>query len=126
MAHFAQLDENNVVTQVLVVTNDVIMDSNGQEQESLGIEYLRNLFGNDTNWKQTSYNSKFRKQYAGIGYTYYTDLDMFIEPKLFNSWILNNATGNWEAPTPYPNDGNHYGWDEENLTWIQVTPPPLD
>lgn len=120
MAHFAQLDSNNIVLQILVVMNDVITDLNGQEQESIGIVYLQNLFGQDTNWKQTSYNHNFRKQYAGIGYTYYSDIDMFIEPKPFNSWNLNMATGNWEAPTPFPNDGKEYSWNEDLLIWEEI------
>ena len=79
MAHFAQLDENNVVTQVIVVNNDELMD-NGVESEAKGIAFCQSLFGADTRWVQTSYNSKFRDVYAGIGYTYDADKDVFVAP----------------------------------------------
>tara|TARA_Y100000004_G_scaffold108404_1_gene121596 strand:+ start:1175 stop:1540 length:366 start_codon:yes stop_codon:yes gene_type:complete len=116
MAHFA-LIENGVVQQVIVVNNDVIQDDNGDEQESIGVAFCQSLYGTDTTWVQTSYNATFRKNYAGIGYSYDTGRDAFIEPQPFASWMLNETTCRWEAPRPYPTDGQDYIWDEANLSW---------
>ena len=119
MAHFAKIGINNIVTQVLVVANRETMDSNGVEHESIGVNFLKNLTGHET-WVQTSYNNKFRKNYAGIGYTYDEDRDAFIPPKPFNSWILNKDTCRWEAPIPMPNDVSatkQYSWNEQTLSW---------
>lgn len=118
MAHFAQLNENNIVTQVIVINNDDILDQNGNESEQLGIQVCKNLLGQNTNWAQTSYNANFRKNYAGIGFTFDSGRDAFIPPKPFNSWVLNEETCLWEAPTPYPNDGNTYFWDEQTTSWV--------
>lgn len=118
MAHFAQLDENNVVTQVIVVHNNELMD-NGQESEAKGVAFCQSLFGG--NWKQTSYNGNIRKNYAGIGYTYDSGRDAFIPPKPFNSWLLNETICLWEAPVPYPKDGKRYTWDEPTLSWVENT-----
>ena len=127
MAHFAKI-ENNIVTTVVSVVNEVIKDSNGIEQENIGIEFLKNLY-NEPNaiWKQTSFNTNsgvhlldkipLRKNHAGIGYTYDQQRDAFIPPKLYNSWILNEETCIWEAPVAYPQDGNKYKWNESTLTW---------
>jgi hypothetical protein len=121
MAHFAKLDENNIVTDVLVVSNnDLLM--NGIEQESKGIEFLTSLTGH-TNWKQTSYNGNFRKNYAGVGFTYDTQRDAFIAPKTLASWILNEDTCRWEYCVPYPTDGKEYQWSEMELTWRELPPP---
>lgn len=129
MAHFAELDENNVVTQVIVVDNGDIKDANGTEVEEIGIAFCKKLFGADTNWKQTSYNSNMRVRYAGIGYSYNQELDAFIAPKPYPSWVLNTETTNWEAPVAQPEltaeeieAGSRYEWDEENTTWNLVTP----
>lgn len=121
MAHFAQLDENNVVTQVIVVANAELVTPEG-ESEAKGVEFCQSLFGVDTNWKQTSYNRKFRKNYAGIGFTYRADLDAFVPVKPFPSWLLNEETAQWYAPVPYPDDGKMYHWDQPTLSWIEVTP----
>lgn len=118
MAHFAQLDENNVVTQVIVVHNNELMD-NGQESEAKGIAFCQSLFGGS--WKQTSYNGNIRKNYAGIGYTYDSGRDAFIPPKPFDSWLLNETTCLWEAPVSYPTDGKRYYWDEPTLSWVENT-----
>ena len=115
MAHFAQLDENNVVTQVIVVHNNELLDENSIEQESKGIAFCQSLLGG--NWVQTSYNSNFRKNYAGIGFTYDSNKDAFIPPKPFNSWILNEETCLYEAPVAMPTDGKPYLWDEETVSW---------
>jgi hypothetical protein len=117
MAHFAQL-ENNIVTQVIVVSNQDILDENGQENEQKGIDFCSNLLGGT--WKQTSYNGNIRKNYAGIGYTYDEVRDAFIAPKPYNSWLLDEDTCQWQAPTPYPNDDKRYTWNEESLNWIEV------
>jgi hypothetical protein len=118
MAHFAQLDENNIVTNVIVVSNSDCLDLNGNESESVGIEFCKKLLGEDTCWIQTSYNNKFRKHYAGIGYTYDKDRDAFIPPKPYESWILIEETCQWAPPFPEPNDGKHYYWDESVKNWV--------
>lgn len=118
MAHFAQLDQNNKVVQVIVINNDVCM-IDGAESENAGIEFCKSLYGADTIWKQTSYNGSIRKNYAAIAYEYDYQLDAFIPPKPFNSWILNEETCNWQAPIPYPTDGKLYVWNENDLNWIE-------
>jgi hypothetical protein len=118
MAHFAQL-ENNIVKQVIVVSNQDILDENGQESEQKGIDFCSNLLGGT--WKQTSYNAKIRKNYAGIGYTYDEGRDAFIPPKPFNSWLLDEDTCQWKAPVDYPADGKRYIWNEEKTSWDAVT-----
>lgn len=115
MAHFAKLDENNIVTEVLVVNNDVILKTDGTESEYKGKVFLNALFGNAT-WVQTSYNNNFRKQFAGIGYKYDETNDVFITPQPFDSWSL-DENFDWQAPTPYPTDRKVYKWNEENLQW---------
>ena len=115
MAHFAKLDENNVVLAVHVVNNDVITN-NGVESEQLGIDFLTQLHGH-INWKQTSYNNNIRKNYAGIGYVYDSTRDAFIPPKPYPSWTLNESTCQWNAPTPMPTDGTVYVWNEFELQW---------
>ena len=124
MAHFAQLDENNIVTQVIVVSNQDTSTEDGVENENIGIQFCRSLFGENTNWKQTSYNAKFRYNYAGIGYTYNEVWDAFYPPKPFNSWILNYDTFRWDPPIPMPNDGKLYSWDEQNKTWAEINLDP--
>jgi hypothetical protein len=126
MASFAKIGLNNKVIEVLSVVNEVLHDSNGIEQEVIGIDFLTKLTGYPI-WKQTSYNTHagvhdnggtpFRKNHAGIGYTYDETRDAFIPPKPFNSWILNEDTCRYEAPIAKPNDGKIYKWNETNLTW---------
>jgi hypothetical protein len=126
MASFAKI-ENNIVTTVVSVVNEVLKDSNGVEQETIGIQFLKSLYGQNTNWKQTSYNTVggvhslggilFRKNHAGIGYVYDSQRDAFIPPKTYNSWILNEQICNWEAPVAYPTDGQIYSWNEETQSW---------
>jgi hypothetical protein len=118
MAHFAQLDENNVVTQVIVVSNDVVTE-NGVESEVLGVQFCENVFGG--RWKQTSYNGTIRKNYAGVGYVYRADLDAFVAPQPFPSWTL-DADAKWRAPVPKPTDG-FYTWDESGQVWKPVDLP---
>jgi hypothetical protein len=126
MASFAKIGLNNKVIEVLSVVNDVLHDSNGIEQESIGIDFLTKLTGYPL-WKQTSYNTHggvhnnngtpFRKNHAGIGYTYDEDRDAFIPKKPFNSWILNETTCLWNAPVAKPDNENIYIWNESTLTW---------
>lgn len=120
MAHFAKLDENNVVIQVLVVNNDVIQDLPFPESEPIGVEFCQLLFGSDTRWVQTSYNGSFRKRYAGISCIYDADLDAFIPPKPEEnpSWVIDPEKAEWVPPVPKPTDGKLYRWDEPTLSWV--------
>jgi hypothetical protein len=122
MAHFAQLNTNNIIISVIVVHNNELLDQNGNEVEQKGIDFCKSLFGQDTQWIQTSYNGNFRKNYAGIGYTYDATNDVFYAPQPFPSWILNNTTWLWEAPVSYPTDGKRYKWNESTLSWVEITP----
>jgi len=117
MAHFAKL-ENNVVTQVIVVSNQDILDEQGQESEEKGIAFCSNLLGGT--WKQTSYNGNIRKNYAGIGYTYDEGRDAFIAPKPYASWVLDETTCQWKAPVDYPTDGKRYAWNEDTTSWNEI------
>lgn len=123
MAHFAKLDENNKVLEVIVVNNDALDPNN---EEASGIQFLSEHFDGYTNWKQTSYNQKFRKNFATAGGTYDSTLDAFINPKPYDSWILNNITCQWETPIDYPNDGSSYFWNESIQNWQVILPPSLD
>ena len=122
MAHFAQLDDNNVVTQVIVVANEELLD-NGVESEAKGIAFCQSLFGG--NWKQTSYNGNIRVRYAGIGYTYDAERDAFIESQPYPSWVLNEELLIWGSPVAMPDDGKKYYWDETTTNWIEVTNPTI-
>ena len=117
MAYFAKLGTGNIVETVISINNSVITDSNGVEQEKLGLYFINKLYNTRDVWKQTSYNNNFRKNYAGIGYQYDQARDAFIPPKPFNSWILNETTCLWESPIPYPQDNNKYSWNEQTLSW---------
>ena len=146
MAHFAKLDANNVVEQVIVVSNDDIKDNTGTEIESIGVAFCQKLIGGSTNWKQTSYNDNMRGNYAGIGMTYMTGVatlgvgstDIFISQKPYASWSVGVNTARWYAPTP-PGDapalttserdaGKYYAWNESNYqsdpatAWVLTTP----
>ena len=118
MAHFAELDETNIVKQVIVVHNNELLDDNSNESEQKGIDFCTNLLGGT--WIQTSYNGTIRKNYAGIGSTYDPIRDAFIPPQPFPSWVLNEDTCQWEAPTPRPTDGKDYYWDEATVNWIEI------
>jgi len=120
MAYFAQLDFNNIVMQVLVVDDAVIGDATYPASESIGITFLQSLYGQQTNWKQTSPTGEFRKIYAHISGTYNSDLDCFVRPQPYRSWIYNPSANTWEAPIPYPTDNNTYLWDELTLSWIKT------
>lgn len=118
MAHFAEVDNNGVVQRVIVVANKDTADANGNEMESIGVAFCQKLLGGT--WLQTSYNGNIRKNYAGIGYTYHADIDAFVPPQPFASWLLNTDTAQWEAPVPMPNDGEMYRWDEEVGNWVPM------
>ena len=127
MAYFAKLSLGSKVISVHSLHNDVLKDANGVEQEALGIDFLNNLHKTNDVWKQTSYNTQggvhkldgtpFRKNYAGIGFTYDEDRDAFIPKQPFNSWTLNEDTCQWEAPSAKPDDGKEYLWNEETTSW---------
>jgi hypothetical protein len=117
MAYFAKLGKGNIVETIISINNAVITDSDGIEKEQLGVDFINKLYNTRDVWKQTSYNRTFRKNYAGIGYTYDETRDAFIEPKPYQSWILNENTCRWESPIPYPQDDNRYNWNESTLTW---------
>ena len=121
MAHFAELDQDNLITQVIVVNNDVIGNLPFPESEPVGVAFCQSLFGPDTRWVQTSYTASFRYNYAGIGFLFDqtpAPNGAFIAPKPYPSWLLNTLTYQWQAPVPYPQDGNEYRWDEETQTWV--------
>jgi len=130
MAHFAKLNGDNEVIAVHTIHNNELLDEDGNESEQKGIDFLNNLHGNAT-WKQTSYNTKkgihklsgtpLRKNYAGIGFTYDADKDAFIPPSPFPSWILNTNTCNWKPPVALPGDGKNYTWDEDTVSWKEMT-----
>jgi hypothetical protein len=115
MAHFAELNEDNIVQRVIVVDNKDCLDANNVESEAVGIAFCHNLLGGT--WKQTSYNGNFRKNYAGNGYVYDSSKDAFISPKPFSKWILNEETCQWEAPVAYPDDEKFYVWNDNKGEW---------
>jgi hypothetical protein len=117
MAHYAKLGLNSKVIDVVVVDNEDILDKEGEEVEQLGIESLINITGYPF-WIQTSYNGSIRKNYAGVGYRYDEDRDAFIPPKPYSSWVLDEETCKYEAPVPYPEDGEAYQWNEELINWV--------
>ena len=119
MAHFAKLDKDNKVTEIIVVANNVLLDDNGYEQESLGLEFIASL-GLDGVWVQCSYNGTIRRSYPGRGFTYDEERDAFIPPKPFESWVLDEDTCLWVAPIPMPQDGAIYTWDEQAGDWVEV------
>jgi hypothetical protein len=121
MAHFAKLDDNNIVLEVHLVSNAALDNIN---EESSGIVFLIEWSNGYSNWKQTSYNAAtngFRKNYAGIGYKYDEKRDAFIPPKAFDSWLLDEETCQWQAPIEYPNDDKFYRWDENTISWVEIT-----
>lgn len=119
MAHFAELDKTNKVLRVIVVRNEEINNAEGLDGEAIGIAYCQSLYGADTIWKQTSYNSNFRKNCASINDYYDPVRDAFYSPQPFASWSLNEDTCIWEAPTPRPTNG-FYTWDEPTLSWKEI------
>jgi len=122
MAHFAELDENNIVIRVIAVNNDDCLDADGKESEAVGIAFCQNLLGSETRWKQTSYNNNFRRHYAGRGCLYYEPLDVFVAPQPYPSWIFDPTTATWLPPVEKPTVPDIYNliWDEENQEWDAV------
>ena len=132
MAHFAQIDDDSIVTTVIVVGNSDTADSDGNEVEAIGIAFCKSLLGSDTNWVQTSYNNNIRYRYAGIGMKYDSTNDVFYPLSPYASWVLNTSTWEWEAPVPLPDDAGvddpdnptefiEYTWDEDTTSWINRT-----
>lgn len=122
MAHFAQIDENNIVTQVVVVSNDDLIDENGIEDESLGVAVCESVVGPGT-WVQTSYNGNIRQRYAQVGFVYVSDADLFYDPvSPYPSWTL-DENYSWQPPTPHPLDGGVYEWNEQAQTWDTIPTP---
>ena len=121
MAHYAEIDENNIVLRVMVVNNEDIIDpETGEESETTGVAFCKEQWGG--NWVKTSYNHNIRKRYAGIRYSYNEELDAFVLPKPFESWVLNEETANWESPVGSApkltqdeiDSGSFYRWDENS------------
>lgn len=117
MAHFARINKDWIVEEVIVVANDVLLNEQGIECDWLGEQFCQQLFGTHTKWIQTSYNGNKYKNFAGIGYTFDPYRNAFIPPKPYPSWVLEENTCLWEAPIPYPEDGRTYAWDEDSLSW---------
>jgi hypothetical protein len=117
MAHFAEIDSNNIVLRVIVVDNKDTADAAGVEKEHIGAAFCERLFGGT--WKQTSYNGTIRKHYAGVGYTYNSVRDAFIPPQPYPSWALDDDA-NWQPPVAMPTDGERYSWNESTQTWDAV------
>lgn len=115
MAHFAQLNENNIVIQVIVVSNSDILDSDGNESEAKGIAFCQSILGEETRWVQTSYNGNFRVRYAAVDGEYDEERDAFINPRPFPSWSLDQVDLEWKPPVPA--GPGQYIWDEQNQTW---------
>tara|TARA_B100000287_G_scaffold163214_1_gene153967 strand:- start:1824 stop:2333 length:510 start_codon:yes stop_codon:yes gene_type:complete len=117
MAHFAEIDENNIVIQTVVVANDIIADGRfaSGESEQKGIDFLKDLFPDSKTWVQTSYNQNFRGQFGGVGSKYDATLDKFQPPKQFASWVWNDSTNLWESPVAYEKGKM---WDEETTSWV--------
>lgn len=118
MAHFAEIDPNTkVVTRVIVVADSDCGGGSYPESDPIGAAFCNQLLGGT--WKQTSYNNNFRKNYAGVGYTFHEDIDAFVSPRPYSSWNLNEETGRWEAPVPMPSEGS-WEWDEDERQWNEL------
>lgn len=117
MAHFAKLNESNIVEQVIVIDNKHCCGGTFPDSEICGQRFIQKL-GLEGIWKQTSYNNSFRTRFAGINFTYNELLDSFIPPKPFDSWVFDSDLCDWIAPVPYPNDSNSYYWNENSQEWI--------
>lgn len=127
MAHFAQLDSSNTVIQVIVISNDEIIDAaTGLESEAKGIEICKFIFGPTTRWVQTSYSGKIRGRFAGLGFIYDEDQDIFMAPKPYSNWVYNFNLNQWQAPIARPDDGLPYYWDEPLGIWVLATPPSIN
>ena len=116
MAHFAKLDDNNVVTQVIVIDNNDCDGGDFPASEAAGQTFIASI-GLDGTWKQTSYNANFRSRFAGLNYTYNETDDAFVRPQPYTSWTYNSETTDWDAPVAYPDDGTLYKWNEDDQAW---------
>lgn len=121
MAYFAQIGYGNVVQQVISISNTDAPDPAPSNSEPLGQAFIADVLGLPGEWRQTSYHGNFRKQYAGPGYRYDAEADVFIAPQPFPSWTL-DANYDWQPPTPMPTEGGPWVWDEETLSWVEVQP----
>ena len=130
MAHFAQIDENSIVTTVIVVGNEDCLDSDGNESEAVGVAFCQSLLGSDTNWVQTSYNDNIRIRYAAVGYKHDSTSDVFYDPvSPYPSWVFNTSTWEWDAPVALPDNAVgaklqevvSYTWDEYGQEWLSIT-----
>jgi hypothetical protein len=117
MAHFAKINTNNIVEKIIAIDNNDCCGGVFPDSEICGQNFIQSL-GLDGTWKQTSYNNSFRKKYAGIGFSYDQNKDIFISPKPFDSWVFDNTEQDWVAPLPFPNDGNKYDWNENDQEWV--------
>lgn len=117
MAYFSQIDEDGTVLQVISISDDDAPDPAPTNSEPLGQAFIADVLGFSGEWRQTSYHGNFRKQYAGIGYLYLADDDVFVTPQPFPSWAL-DANHDWQPPTPMPNEGGPWLWDEDTLAWV--------
>ena len=122
MAHFAKLDETNTVVDVLVVSNDDIGNLPFPESEPVGQDFLTKIFPGER-FVQTSYNSTFRKRYAGIGYTYFAEHAGFAPPKAYPYFVFDETKCEWAPPIPYPTNGGTYGWSHDAYAWVTVKVP---
>lgn len=120
MAYFAQLGYGNIVQQVISVSNADAPDPAPTHSEPLGQAFIAEVLALPGEWRQTSYNGNFRKQYCGPGYTYDADADVFVAPQPFPSWTL-DANHDWQPPTPMPSEGGPWVWDEGTLSWVEIT-----
>jgi len=119
MAHFAQINEEGIVQRVIVVSDSDTADSDGNEVESIGVEFCKELLGGE--WIQTSYNNNMRARFAGIGCFYDVTRDAFIRIKPYPSWELDESSADWVPPVPMPtgDNGKRYSWNEESLSWVE-------
>lgn len=124
MAYFAQLDSDDLVTQVIVVKDDIIGDKEFPDSQTLGEDFCKSLYGNHTKWVQTSPDKVFRKNFAGVGFKYDQALDAFIPPKPYQSWVLDPVAFTWESPVPYPDGDSSYVWDESSISWKETQSKP--
>jgi hypothetical protein len=120
MAHFAELDDDDMVVRVVVVEDNKCLAGDGSESEEVGASYCSSILGG--RWIQTSYNSRIRKNFAGPGFRYDADLDAFIPPRPFPSWTLDEQACQWFPPIPFP-DGDGYYWNENSASWVDAPPP---
>jgi len=126
MAHFAELDKNNKVLRVVVISNDETHGTDGVENEALGIAFCKSLFGSDTNWVQTSYSGSMRHKFAGAGDVFDVKRNAFITPSQYASWVLDEETLSYNPPVAYPSEDGFFLWNEETVSWVEETPTAIE